>query len=81
MSIIELVKYESRETAAVLRALLAKATKGELRGLALCYRTDEGAEENVFTGVYKARPESAVAAIHRMSWQMTQEYDSIYGPP
>lgn len=60
MAVIELVKYSGRDTIAALRVLLAKAQAGELRGLAVCFRTAEGEEETLFTGAYKARPQEAL---------------------
>lgn len=81
MSIIHMVKYTCRDTIAVLRVLLEMALKGQLRGLAICYRDDSGQEETIFTGVYKAHPDSRWGAIGRMSWEMTQASDAKRGPP
>ena len=81
MSVIQLVRYPGRDTIAVLRVLLAKALRGELRGVVLCYRTDDGAEEAVFTGVYKARPEYAMSAAMHLSMDMNRDRDRVNGPP
>lgn len=81
MAVIELVKYTCRDTLAVLKVLLSMAVKGELRGLALCYRTEDGEEETVFTGIYKAHPANAVNAAMRLSWGLTQMQDNRRGPP
>lgn len=63
MAVLELVKYTCRDTIAVLKVLLSMAIKGELRGLALCYRTQDGEESTIFTGLYKAHPGTAVNAV------------------
>lgn len=81
MSVIKLLTYRCQDTIAVLRVLLAKAIKGELRGLALCYRTENGEEDTVFTGIYKAHPDTALGAGMRMSMAMTREHDARMGPP
>lgn len=67
MAVFELVKYTCRDTVAVLKVLLSMAIKGELRGLALCYRMQDGREETVFTGLYKAHPASAENAAKRLN--------------
>lgn len=51
-----------KETIAVLRVLLQKALRGELRGLALCYWTLNGGSVVVLTGSYRAQPERALSA-------------------
>lgn len=55
-----------RDTVAVLKFLLELALTGQLRGLALCYRTAEGKDEVLFTGVHDRRPESALGAASQM---------------
>lgn len=72
MTVVHLVKYSARETIEVLRTLLAMAIRGELRGLALSYRTSSGAEETIFTGAYKANPEAAMHASLRLSVRLMQ---------
>ena len=76
MSVIYLVKYINKETISVLKVLLTMAVKGELRGLALCYRTAEGAEKTVFTGHYKDNPANALNGAMRLSMAMNQFQDS-----
>lgn len=56
----------SRETVAVLRDLLQRALTGQLRGLALCYWSAEGASVVLLTGVYRAQPEHALSAADRI---------------
>lgn len=67
MPVIELAKYSSRDTVATLKVLLDMALKGNLRGLAVCYRTQDQEENSVFTGLYKLEPEKAVNASLRLS--------------
>lgn len=72
MTVLQLVKYSARDTIEALRVLLAMALRGELRGLALCYRKADGTEESVFTGAYKANPASAINASLRLSVSLMQ---------
>lgn len=67
MAVIKLVEYACRDTIAVLKVLLSMAIKGRLRGLVVCYRTENGEEDTVFTGIYKAHPERAVNASLKIS--------------
>lgn len=75
VAVLELVRYTDENTTAILRVLLGMAAKGELRGLALCYRTQSGDEKAVFTGAYRAHPANAVSAAMRLSWPITQAQD------
>lgn len=67
VSILKLVDYSCQDTISVLKVLLTMALSGKLRGLMICYRTDEGVEKTVFTGAYKAHPNKAVGAALRTS--------------
>lgn len=60
---------DQQETLQILRALTARAMRGEVIGLALCFRSGEGVEQCVFTGAYN-KPSEAVNAAARMSWEM-----------
>jgi hypothetical protein len=51
-----------KETVGVLQHMLRRATKGELRGVALAYWTVGGGSEVVLTGAYRAQPEHALSA-------------------
>jgi hypothetical protein len=81
VAVIELVKYRCRDTLTALRVLLSMAMKGEIRGLALCYRTEDGAEHTVFTGAYEVNQGNAVNAAMRLSVALTMAQDSVSGPP
>jgi hypothetical protein len=56
-TVLKLVVYSCRETISILKVLLAMALRGKLRGIVVCYRTDDGEENTVFTGIYKHNPE------------------------
>jgi hypothetical protein len=71
VAVIELVKYSNRDTISALRVLLAMAEKGQVRGLALCYRDDGGHEPTLFTGIYR-EPGAAAGASLRMSMTLMQ---------
>jgi hypothetical protein len=81
MTVVQIVEYTARDTVAVLKSLLSRALRGEIRGLAVCYRTDKGEEESAFTGNYKHHPEDGLAATMRLSWRLTQARDRKFGPP
>ena len=75
MNVLRLVKPANDETVAVLQSLLAKAKRGEIKGVVLCYRTSEGNEDAAFTGCYRARMADAAYATMRLSWRLTQAQD------
>jgi len=72
MAVLHIVRYTARETIEILRTLLAMAIRGELRGIALCYRTADGAEASLFTGAYKANPGLAHKASMKLSLTLMQ---------
>lgn len=79
--IFDLARYSTRDTIAVLKSLLIRAMRGEIRGLALSYRTSDGEEQTCFTGAYKHRiPAEGVVASMNVSWRMTQA-QARKGPP
>jgi hypothetical protein len=63
---------EQHETVDILRALLARALRGEVVGVALCYRSGLGVEKCVFTGPYNNHA-TAVNAAARMSWELVRQ--------
>jgi hypothetical protein len=67
MSVLRLVEYRCRETVTILKALLALALAGKLRGLMVCYKADDGTEESVLTGIYKVNADRAASSSLRMS--------------
>lgn len=67
MAVFKLLEYKCKDTVSILKMLLALALSGNLRGLMICYRTDDGQEQTVFTGAYKAHPSKAVGAALRTS--------------
>lgn len=69
---MKLLEYRCKDTVSILKVLLSMALQGRLRGLVVCYRTDDGAEETVFTGAYKHHPGKAVGASLRMSLHLMQ---------
>lgn len=64
-----------KETVAVLRELLQKALSGQVRGLAVCYRTTDGGSEVVLTGSYQAQPELALSAADLMKVTAAHQLD------
>lgn len=56
----------SKDTIAVLKFLLELALTARLHGLSVCYRTDDGKDQILFTGVYEKRPTEALLAASLM---------------
>lgn len=65
--VLKLAEYSCKDTISILKVLLAMALKGKLRGLVVCYRDDEGREDTIFTGAYKANPSSMLNASLKVS--------------
>lgn len=64
-----------RETMIVLRYLLHKAQRGELRGLALCYWPAEGGGRVFLTGPYRLQPVHALGAADLIKVTAGQQMD------
>lgn len=77
MAVLRLIEYQCRETLAILRVLLDMAAKGKLRGLVVCYRTEEGHERTVYTGLYKAKPSAALGVSLKASIEQMQATGEI----
>lgn len=69
MNVLRLVQYSCKETISILKVLLSLAVQGKLRGVAILYRTDDGEEDTVFTGIYKDHPSLAASACLRMGME------------
>lgn len=67
MAVLQLVKFNNRETIEALEWLAQQARLGFVTAFAGCYRDKHGNEQAAFTGVYRAQPEKAVAAGVRLS--------------
>lgn len=64
-----------RETVLVLQALLTRAVRGEVDGLALVFRSADDIEHMVFTGPYGANSAEAVNAAARMTWRLSEKQE------
>lgn len=64
-----------KQSIAVLRHLLQKALRGELRGLVLCFRTLSGKSEVILTGAYLAQPEQALSAADLIKVKAAHQLD------
>lgn len=74
--VVSLIEFRYRETIAVLRYLLRLALRGELTGVALCFRAN-GREEYAFTGDYKADKSAVLHAATRIGWKTNQAIDAM----
>lgn len=74
------MQAQQHGTVCVLRALLADAEAGELAGILLSYRKHDGAEDIVYTGVFKDRPAEAIQAAMCASLRLVQLHDEGCGP-
>lgn len=70
MNVVKLAEYSCRDTISILKVLLTAALGGRLRGLIVSYRKEDGNEETVYTGIYKANPSKAAGAALRASLRM-----------
>lgn len=68
-TVLRLVEYRDQATRRVLRALASKADNGAVRGVLVCYVSDDGVERFVSTGRYKIRAE-AVRAAARLEFRL-----------
>lgn len=78
MAVLKLVKANNADTVKALAALLERAKRGEVDGVAVCYHTATKREKAVFTGLYRAHPDRAAATAMRLSMALAQlngEYD------
>lgn len=75
--LIKLAEYANRETISILKSLLARAMRGEVIGIALCFKTKAGEDLVVFSGAYKSRPADAANAAMRLGWKFTQAQDDL----
>jgi hypothetical protein len=67
VAVLKLLEYRCKDTVSLLKLLLGLSLQGKIRGLMVCYRTDEFEEKTIFTGAYKAHPNKAVGAALRTS--------------
>lgn len=78
MNVVSLARFASRDSIAVLEALLEKAARGEIIGLAVCFEDRQGREECALTGSFSRTPDRAAAAALRLSMKVAGvrgEYD------
>jgi hypothetical protein len=80
VNVLRLVEFSNRKTIDILGGLEEMAVAGDVVGVAVCYKMRDGSENVVFTGPYK-RPDAAAGAAMRISWKMTQLYESPFVPP
>jgi hypothetical protein len=67
VAVLRLVDYACKDTISTLKVLLSLALKGRLRGIMVSFRMDDGTEDSIFTGIYKAHPATAVSASLKVS--------------
>lgn len=65
------------ETIIALQALLSRARRGEILGLALAVKPVRGPSEIVFTDLFRRRPSEAAASALRMSIRLNELQDAI----
>lgn len=56
-----------QESISILRVLLKRARQADVRGIALCYRSAQGRDIVFITGVFRAKPASALTAVARIA--------------
>jgi hypothetical protein len=81
MNVVPMSRYRSRGTVQVLEALVAKARRGEVVGVALCFRTEHGFEDSAITGSYAESTDLAAAAAMRLSMRLATANGEYDRPP
>jgi hypothetical protein len=83
VNVVKLQQYRSRDVERALRCLLAKWEAGKVKGVALCFKDDDGVEHISFTGNYRDDPAHALSAALKMSRRINEiqdEQDGRIGP-
>lgn len=64
-------------TIATLTALLDRAKRGEINGVAVFYCRSDGFLSSAFTGEYATDPAQGVNAAMQWAWELTQAQDIL----
>jgi hypothetical protein len=78
MKVVPFGRYKNRQMVEVLQALAAKATAGEIIGLAVCFKNAAGVEDAIITGQFADNADMGAAAALRLSVRLARawgEYD------
>lgn len=75
MKVVFIRRWVSRDTVALLLGLLEMAERGDINGLAVCFRKSDGAEYAEMTGHYDRCPKDGVNAAMKLSWHLTKAQD------
>jgi len=68
--VIQLGDYKGKETIAVLRELLVRASRGEVSAFGFSVEFKDGSQKTGFTGKYKVDPQKALKVANRMSQRL-----------
>lgn len=77
--VLRLVEFRDQATRKVLRALASKADNGSLRGVLVCYVSDDGIERFVSTGRYKGFANAVNAAARLQHLLLQLQEDQVEG--
>jgi hypothetical protein len=61
-----------KDTVAVAKWIVQRSLSGDVRGVAVCLKMDDGTDKAVFTGAYRSRPLSALSAAAHMYWAASE---------
>jgi GGDEF domain-containing protein len=64
-----------QETIAIIQWLLKRALKADVRGVALCFRTGDDRDVVFLTGIFRNKPEAALAAAERLHQRAVMQLD------
>lgn len=73
--VVQIGDFRGKETVAVLRELLVKASRGEVAALGFNVEFKDGTQKTGFTGRYRADPAEALRVANRMSQQLNAIQD------
>jgi DNA polymerase III sliding clamp (beta) subunit (PCNA family) len=68
--VVHLGDFRGKETVAVLRELLVKASKGQIVALGFNVEFKDGTQKTGFTGKYKSDPAQALRVANKMSQRL-----------
>lgn len=75
MAVVQLGDYRGKETMAVLRELLVKASRGEIAAFGFNVEFKDGTQRTGFTGKYKLDPAEALRVANKMSQRLNAIQD------
>jgi len=68
--VVRIVEYRNRDTVKALEDMLARAKRGEIRGLCFAYKIDDRNHGIGLTGEYITDPTDVLAVVSRIEFEV-----------